>query len=161
MRGRLPKYRVRLNSKQLRRLKAVVRRRSPQHWLVQRAQIVLLSHRGLRIAQICSALTVDKQVVRRWLKRFLSVGFDGLKDLKRSGRRPVILPSVWQKVATLVVQTSRAVRRPVGAMVRSRALPVSARPLWLASEPLVLEQVSAIHGPAAAPRPILAQSRGS
>jgi hypothetical protein len=58
MRGRLPKYRARLKRKHLKRLQAVVRRRSPQHWLVQRAKIVLLSHQGLRIFQICEALSV-------------------------------------------------------------------------------------------------------
>jgi hypothetical protein len=49
---------VRLKRKHLKRLQAVVRRRSPQHWLVQRAKIVLLSHQGLRIFQICEALSV-------------------------------------------------------------------------------------------------------
>jgi len=104
MRGRLPKYRVRLKAKHLKRLKALVRRRSPEHWMVQRAQIVLLSHRGFRIRQICDALTVDHQVVRRWLKRFIEHGFDGLKDQDRPGRLPIIKPVVWQKVATIVVQ---------------------------------------------------------
>lgn len=104
MRGRLPKYRVRLKRKHLKRLQAVVRRRSPEHWLVQRAKIVLLSHQGLRIRQICEALSVDDQVVRRWIKRFIDKGFDGLKDQPRRGRLPVIDQSVWQKVATIVVQ---------------------------------------------------------
>jgi len=42
--------------------------------------------------------------VRRWRKRFISGGFEGLKDRERSGRPPSIEARVWQKVATLVVQ---------------------------------------------------------
>ena len=105
MRGKVSRYRVRLNAKQRRRLEAVVRRRSPQHWLVQRAKMVLLSHRGLKIFQICAALSADHQVVRRWLKRFLDGGFEALEDQHRTGRPPAIDQQVWQKVATLVVQS--------------------------------------------------------
>jgi transposase len=105
MRGKISRYRVRLNAKQRRRLEAVVRRRAPQHWWVQRARIVLLSHRGLKIFEICAALSLDHQVVRRWLKRFLDGGYDALKDQRRTGRPRVIKPAVWQKVATVVVQS--------------------------------------------------------
>jgi transposase len=105
MPGKLSRYRVRLNAKQRKRLEAVVRRRSPQHWMVERAKIVLWSHRGLRIIEICAALSVDHQVVRRWLKRFRDGGFDALRDRHRSGRPPVIEARIWQKVTTLIVQT--------------------------------------------------------
>jgi len=44
-------------------------------------------------------------VVRRWLKRYLAHGFDGLTDRRRSGRPPEIESHVWQKLATLVVQS--------------------------------------------------------
>jgi transposase len=104
MRGKLSRYGVRLNAKQRKRLESVVRRRSPQHWLVERAKIVLMSHRRLRIAEICAALSLDHQVVRRWLKRFLAGGFDALKDRSRAGRPPAIEARVWQKVTTLIVQ---------------------------------------------------------
>jgi transposase len=105
MRSRVSAYGVRLKAKQRKRLEAVVRRRSPQHWLVVRAKIVLLSHRGLRIHEICAALSEDHQVVRRWLKRYREHGDDGLRDRERTGRPPVIEPKVWQKLATLVVQS--------------------------------------------------------
>jgi transposase len=45
-------------------------------------------------------LSVDRQVVRRWVKRYISAGFDGLRDQKRSGRPSVIERHVWQKLAT-------------------------------------------------------------
>lgn len=102
---RVTKYRVRLNRKPRKRLETLVRRRTPQHWMVSRARIVLLSDDGLGIQEIAVALSVDHQVVRRWLKRYLADGFDGLKDRRRSGRPAEIEPHVWQKLATLVVQS--------------------------------------------------------
>ena len=104
MNGRVTKYRVRLNQKPRKRLEALVRRRTPQHWMVQRARVVLLSDDGFEIFEIAQRLTIDRQVVRRWLRRYLADGFDGLKDRRRTGRPVQIEPRVWQKLATLVVQ---------------------------------------------------------
>ena len=94
MRGTVSPYEVTLKPKQRKRLEAVIRRRSPEHWMVERAKIVMLSHRGMRIVSICSALSLDRQLVRRWLKRYLEDGFDGLKDRGRSGRPNLIDNSV-------------------------------------------------------------------
>ncbi len=105
MAGRVTEHRVRLNRKPRRRLEILVRRRSPQHWMVQRARIVLLSADGLEVHEIGSQLSVDRQVVRRWVKRYISAGFDGLRDQQRSGRPPQIERHVWQKLATVVVQS--------------------------------------------------------
>jgi transposase len=104
MQRRVTKYRVRLKAKPRRRLEALVRRRSPAHWKVMRARIVLLSHKGNGIEEIASALSINHQVVRRWLKRYLAMGFDGLEDRPKTGRPTKFEPQVWQKLATLVVQ---------------------------------------------------------
>src|SRR5689334_8467902 len=104
MRGRISQYRVQLNRKPRRRLEALVRRRTPEHYMVMRAKIVLASTDGLSIGRICAVLSLDHQVVRRWIKRHIGLGYDGLKDRKRSGRPPAIDPTVWQKVTTIVVQ---------------------------------------------------------
>src|SRR5258707_13733505 len=80
MRRRVTKYRVRLNRKPRRRLEILVRRRTPQHWMVQRARVVMLSDDGLSIHEISLQLSMDHQVVRRWLKRYLAAGFEGLRD---------------------------------------------------------------------------------
>lgn len=104
MRGRVSPYRVKLNKKHRKRLQQLVRRRTPQHWMVIRARIVLMSDQGIRNGDIGRRLSVDLQVIRRWLKRYLALGFDGLKDRRRTGRPPEIEPKIWQKIATLVVQ---------------------------------------------------------
>lgn len=104
MRGTVSKYQIRLKRKTRRQLESVVRRRQPSHWLVVRAKVILLSSKGLGISAVGAALSLDRQVVRRWRRRFLSHGFDGLKDRSRSGRPPTVRREVWQKVATLIVQ---------------------------------------------------------
>lgn len=105
MQGRISKFRVRLNRKPRKRLEALVRRRTPEHRMVQRARIVLLADDGRSVQEICTSLSVDRQVVRRWLKRYGKAGFDGLKEERRSGRPAEIEAHVWQKLATLVVQS--------------------------------------------------------
>jgi transposase len=56
------------------------------------------------IAAICCALSLDREVVRRWCKRFVEKGFDGLKDRLRAGRPRQLTPTIWQKAATVIVQ---------------------------------------------------------
>lgn len=113
MRGKVSLYQVRLNQKPRKRLEAVVRRRTPQHSVVMRAKIVLASAGGLAIHEICRKYALDHQVVRRWLKRYINKGYDGLKDRKRSGRPTTITPKVWQKIATLVVQLPETFGLPI------------------------------------------------
>jgi transposase len=104
-RGKISKYRAMLKTKQRRRLEAVVRRRTARHWLVIRAKVVLMSAQGLQNQAISAKLSLDRQVVRRWLRRFAEGGVKALKDRPRSGRPPKIDHEVWQKAATLVVQS--------------------------------------------------------
>jgi len=134
MRRRVTKYRVRLNTKPRRRLEALVRRRTPQHWMVQRARVVMLSDDGLSIHEISLQLSMDHQVVRRWLKRYLADGFYGLKDRDRSGRPVEIKSQVWQKLATLVVQTPEKFGVPLARWsVRELADFVARRHGWQVS----------------------------
>jgi transposase len=104
MQGTVSKYRVALKRKQRRWLQAVVRRRTPSHWLVVRAKVILLAASRWSIQDIGAALSLDRQVVRRWCKRFRQGGVHSLRDRPRAGRCAVIEPKVWQKVATVVVQ---------------------------------------------------------
>jgi len=104
MQGTVSKYRIALKRKQRRWLDRVIRRRTPSHWLVLRARVILLAGEHESIQRICLMLSIDRQVVRRWCKRFLEGGVHALGDRPRSGRPPVIEPKVWQKVATVVVQ---------------------------------------------------------
>ena len=105
MRGKVSKYRALLKRKQRRQLEAVVRRRTARHWLVIRAKVVLMSAKGLQNVAIAENLSLDRQVVRRWLRRFAEGGLKALKDRPRSGRPAELGRDVWRKAATLVVQS--------------------------------------------------------
>jgi hypothetical protein len=95
---RVTKDRGRLKLKARRRLEALVRRRTPaQYWMACRAHIVLLSHRGHGIQQIGAALSLDHQVVRRWLKRYLAERFDGLRDRRKTGRPSRFEPPAFRR----------------------------------------------------------------
>jgi transposase len=107
VRGKVSKYPVRLKRKQRRWLESVVRRRVASHWLVERARILLLSAELKRVQLVAAALSVDRQRVRRWRKRFCEEGVHALKDRARRGRPVRIAAKVWQKVAALVVQEPR------------------------------------------------------
>lgn len=104
MQGTVSKYRVALKRKQRKWLQRVIKRRTPSHWLVLRAKVILAAGECMSIQAICWALSLDRQVVRRWCKRFVEGGVQALGDRPRPGRPPAIEPKVWQKVATLVVQ---------------------------------------------------------
>lgn len=105
MRGTVSKYRITLKRKQRKWLDRVVRRRTPSHWLVLRAKIIQLAAAHRSIVEISAALSVDRQVVRRWCKRFIEGGVHALGDRPRTGRPPVIKPMVWEKVVCVVVQS--------------------------------------------------------
>jgi len=134
MHGTVSKYQVRLNPKRRKRLEAIVRRRSPSHWLVVRARVILLSATRMPILAICGALSLDRQVVRRWRKRFIVGGVEALKDKDRPGRPKSIAPSIWQKVATLVVQSPEKFGLPlVRWSVRDLSMFLSERYGWSVS----------------------------
>jgi transposase len=72
--------------------------------MVVRAKVILASAKGLSLGEICKMYSLDHQFVRRWVKRYIADGYDGLKEQKRTGRPTTIQPRVLQKIATLVVQ---------------------------------------------------------
>ena len=58
----------------------------------------------VNIEYVCNALSIDRQVARRWRKRFLEGGMEALKDRPKTGRPEKINEKVWRKVTTLIVQ---------------------------------------------------------
>lgn len=128
MRGTVSKYAVELKRKHRQQLEAVIRRRRPSHWMVSRARIVLMSAEGWGIEEVGEALSLDRQVVRRWRKRFVEGGVEALRDRKRPGRPTSIPARVWQKAATLVVQPPTKFGLPLARWsVRDLALFMSER----------------------------------
>lgn len=75
--------------------------------LRQRAQLVLLAAEKHMVAcEIGDIVRLNEQSVRRWLKRYMAEGIEGLHDPPRPGATPV----VTEEYATRMVETVR--RRP-------------------------------------------------
>lgn len=74
-------------------LEALIRRRTAEHRMVLRAQIVLAAADGEQNASIAERLGVSLNMVIKWRKRFFEEGIDGLADRKRSGRPRTFSPS--------------------------------------------------------------------
>jgi Winged helix-turn helix len=75
------------------RLASLVRRRTAQQRMVQRARIVLAAADREQNATIAARLEVALNTVIKWRKRFVEEGVDGLVDRKRSGRPRTFPPS--------------------------------------------------------------------
>lgn len=85
--------------------------------LRQRAQVVLLAaENGMVAAEIGGIVRLSEESVRRWLKRYMAEGIEGLKDDPRPGRPGDV-------TAKYVIRLLEAVRR----RPRSLDLPFS---LW-------------------------------
>ena len=73
--------------------------------LVERAEIVWLSHEGQSVPAIATALRLSQNMVRMWLKRFNAKGLDGLQDATRSGRPPTYTPEeIGEVIATALTK---------------------------------------------------------
>ena len=86
MQGRYPESKIVLKDEDRKNLEKIAKSRTAEVRLVQRAQIILLAaeekHRNTEIGEKvgCNRITV-----RKWRRRFLESGIDGLKDMPRSG----------------------------------------------------------------------------
>jgi transposase len=104
-------YKVWLSQEQEDDLRRFAGSRTLAARLVERSKMVLACALGHNVEEIAEQLEVARQTVSRWLGRSIERGLDGIeKDLPRSGRPPIILPS---QIAGMVAKTTR--ETPVGA----------------------------------------------
>ena len=93
-------------------LERLVRDRNTAQKVVWRARIVLLAADGLPAGAIAAATGKSQLTVRRWRRRFLAKGVEGL--LKDASRPPRRKPLTAEKIAT-VVQMTRHTKPPQGS----------------------------------------------
>lgn len=84
--GRPKLHQVTLNESQREQLEAFLRSRSLPHGLSRRAAIVLHAAEGMPNTMIAERLGMTETTVRKWCKRFIDEGIDGLYDLPGAGR---------------------------------------------------------------------------
>jgi len=92
MRGRKPLFTIQLPAVHLQELEHWLRSTTLQQGLARRARLLLLLHHGhtLKAAAQTAGLTVRN--ARKWAKRYLAQGLQGLVDQPGRGRKPVFSP---------------------------------------------------------------------
>lgn len=93
MRGRKPAVTVELNEAVRQKLEGWLRATSTPLGKARRARALLLLADGLSYVETARLVGLAERHVRKWVRRFVQVGLDGLEDLPRSGRPPVFSPS--------------------------------------------------------------------
>jgi hypothetical protein len=73
-------------------LEDISRKYTSPYYMVVRAKAILLAAHGLRNDQIASRVSLPRQIISKWRKRFFEERLDGLENLPRPGRPPVFPP---------------------------------------------------------------------
>jgi hypothetical protein len=85
-------YSITLSQAEKRALESVARKYTLPYFQVVRAKVVLLAAQGLDNDQIGSQVSLPRQIVSKWRKRFFEERLAGLENLPRSGRPPSFSP---------------------------------------------------------------------
>ena len=73
-------------------LEDMARKYTSPYFMVVRAKAILLAAQGLRNGQIADRISLPRQIISKWRKRFFEERLDGLENLPRPGRPPVFPP---------------------------------------------------------------------
>src|SRR5216684_1959024 len=119
-----------------RRLKAVLKNRNAPQKHVWRAQIVLLSAKGLGTGEIMRRTGTSKPCVWRWQERFMNEGVDGLlRDKTRKPGKAPLGPEVAKRVVALTLKAppSETTHWTGAMMAKASGISVSAvQRIWRA-----------------------------
>ena len=85
-------YTITLNSSERSVLETVARKYTSPYYQVVRAKVILLAAEGLDNDQIGFQVSLPRQIVSKWRKRFFEERLAGLENLPRSGRPPSFSP---------------------------------------------------------------------
>src|SRR5262245_43945134 len=86
------------------RMERLVRDRNTPQKVVWRARIVLLASEGKTAEAIAAAVSKSLLTVRRWRRRYLAAGVDGLlKDATRPSRIKPLSPEVIERVVHMTL----------------------------------------------------------
>jgi transposase len=78
-----------------------------------RAQMVLLAaERRLTAAQIAEIVRASEETVRRWLKRYLGEGVEGLRDVPQPGAPRKVTPEYCEQLVHAVRRRPRSLELP-------------------------------------------------
>jgi len=92
MRGRPSQLKVEIDDATRTTLEGWLRRQKIPAGLATRARAILLLAQGVPYTHTAQQVGLAERHVRKWAKRFVAQGIDGLSDRPRPGRRPVFPP---------------------------------------------------------------------
>lgn len=93
MRGRTSTIKISLTQQQRDTLEGLLRRQKTPVGLAKRARAMLLLADGERFNQTAERVGLGERHLRKWARRFVEQGVEGLQDQPRPGRAPVFPPS--------------------------------------------------------------------
>jgi transposase len=85
-------YRIILTNSEKSTLLKMARKYTSSYFQVVRAKAILMAAEGLRNDQIAARVSLPRQIVSKWRKRFFEERLEGLENLPRSGRPPGFSP---------------------------------------------------------------------
>ena len=85
-------YSIHLSDAERTQLESQARKYTSSYYSVVRAKMILLAAQGQPNDQIAASLSVPRQIVSKWRKRFFEERLAGLEDEPRTGRPPVFSP---------------------------------------------------------------------
>jgi transposase-like protein len=89
---RISPYTIQLSNLEQSHLESQARKYTSPYYSVLRAKIILMAAQGQPNDQIAASLSVPRQIVSKWRKRFFEERLAGLEDEPRTGRPPVFPP---------------------------------------------------------------------
>ncbi len=89
---RISPFLITLSSSEKAALEDMARQYTSPYYQVVRAKVILMAARGFRNDQIAAQISLPRQIVSKWRKRFFEERFEGLENLPRSGRPPGFSP---------------------------------------------------------------------
>jgi len=95
MGGYMPKkspFVIMLSNQEKEKLDKLASKYTSPYYSVVRAKIILMAAQGLDNKTIGERLSLPRQIVSKWRKRFFEQRLDGLEDLSRSGRPSAFSP---------------------------------------------------------------------
>ena len=85
-------YTIQLSNAERACLESQARKYTSPYISVIRAKMILLAAQGQANDQIAASLSIPRQIVSKWRKRFFEERLAGLEDEPRTGRPPVFPP---------------------------------------------------------------------
>ena len=85
-------FNIHLTEAERTQLESQARKYTSSYYSVIRAKMILLAAQGQPNEQIAASLSVPRQIVSKWRKRFFEERLAGLEDEPRTGRPPVFPP---------------------------------------------------------------------